>query len=172
MSFNSFDSLKSLKKTVAAFAGIIKIIDGDNLVLGGSNALKLHGLDLGREPSDIDLIIYRPTVEQQRFLELTQKTNGQRKSEFDNPEYKFRVTKFKSPKGNFNLDVIVSEEEIPQNLLSIDILENRFKIQSVSNIIKAKTGYFHKVDGRGSNKFIAQKDARDLQNLKILNFNL
>lgn len=165
-------SLSNLKKTLSAFLGTIETIYGDNLVLGGSHALKLHGLEFHREPSDVDLIIYRPTVTQAKFLELVQRNNGQKGDFLKNPDYRVRVTKFKSPNGRYSLDIIISEEETPKNLLSLNLLDIDFKIQSVENIVKAKASYLHKVDGRGSSKFISQKDAIDLQNLKSLNFNL
>lgn len=72
----------------------------------------------------------------------------------------------------YSIDVIVSHEDLPENLLSCELLSHTVKIQSVENIIKAKASYVSKVDGRGSSLYISKKDATDMINLKNLNFNL
>ena len=164
--------MRNLKKTLSAFAETIKILNGENLVLGGSNALELHGLEIGREANDVDLIIYRPTTEQTAFLDMTRQVNGQ-KIKLDPSDYPVRVTKFiRNLDKKYSLDVIVSNEEMPKDLLSYDFLEGKLKIQSIHNIVKAKSGYLHKVDNRGSCWYISEKDSKDLQQLKNLNFNL
>jgi hypothetical protein len=164
--------MRNLKKTLSVFAETIKILNGDNLVLGGSNALELHGLEIGREANDVDLIIYRPTTEQTAFLDMSRQISGQ-KTKLDPDDYPVRVTKFiKTLDKKYSLDVIVSSEEMPRDLLSYDFLEGRLKIQSIHNIVKAKSGYLHKVDNRGSCWYISEKDSKDLQQLKNLNFNL
>lgn len=164
--------MRNLKKTLSVFAETIKILNGENLVLGGSNALELHGLEIGRAANDVDLIIYKPTTEQIAFLDMSRQINGQR-LKFDTGDYPLRVTKFiKTLDKKYSLDVIVSNEEIPKDLLSYDFLEGRLRIQSIHNIVKAKAGYLHKVDNRGSCWYISEKDSKDLQQLKNLNFNL
>ena len=39
-------------------------INGDNVVLAGVNALKLHGLKMSRNPNDLDVVIFKPTKAQ------------------------------------------------------------------------------------------------------------
>lgn len=64
--------MKDLEKILSKFQSVLKIIFDTNIVVGGSAALKLHGLEIGREISDVDIIIYNPTPSQRLFLRLVE----------------------------------------------------------------------------------------------------
>lgn len=160
--------MKDLEKILSKFQSVLKIIFDTNVVIGGSAALKLHGLEIGREISDVDIIIYNPTPSQKLFLKLVGQKNSSSLDSYEKRVYKFTRTFLKK----YSIDVIISYEEFPENLLSCEILSHTVKIQSVENIVKAKASYVSKVDGRGSLLHISKKDATDMINLKNLNFNL
>lgn len=161
--------VNKVKKSIYAFHKELTILYGDNMILGGSNALMLHGLILGREASDLDIIIYQPNEQQYRFL-----SSYILKDDEVGPEKYRRVFKFKTKEGSryYKMDVIVVYEPTPPDLLYINIFDHPIKIQSIQNIINAKASYIIHKDNRGSDNYISQKDATDLQNLKSLNFNL
>lgn len=158
--------MKDLEKILSKFQSVLKIIFDTNVVIGGSAALKLHGLEIGREISDVDIIIYSPTPSQKLFLKLVEQKDS--RDGYEKRVYKFTKTLLKK----YSMDVIVYYEELPENLLSCELLSHTVKIQSIENIVKAKASYVSKVDGRGSLLYISKKDATDMINLKNLNFNL
>ena len=160
--------MKDLEKILSKFQSVLKIIFDTNIVIGGSAALKLHGLEIGREISDVDIIIYKPTPSQRLFLRLVEQKSPTELDGYERRVYKFTKTLLKK----YSIDVIVSHEDLPENLLSCELLSHTVKIQSIENIVKAKASYVSKVDGRGSLLYISKKDATDMINLKNLNFNL
>lgn len=171
--------MKQLKNTLGVFSETLLRLyrTGDNFVIGGSSALRLHGLELGRESSDVDIIIYRPTKGQEKVLNSLRLSNSISNPMFGTKsmdEYRTRVIKLQSKKlfgKNYKIDIIISEEEMPKDLLSVMIFDYPIKVQSIKNIIRAKASYTKQVDSRGSTQYISKKDATDFMNLKNLNFN-
>lgn len=139
------NTLKTFSKT------LIRLNKGNNLVLGGSCALSLHGLNTSRVPEDVDIILYKPNPSQIKLLELL--------SDFSEIEESYgKVFKFK--KEGYTLDILINIEPEPKNLLFYINGEIKIKVQNVSNIVKAKASYKRK------------KDFLDLISLKNLNFNV
>lgn len=68
--------MASVIQLLDAFTGIIDQLvqlDADkrnNVVIGGSCALSLMGVKMGREPEDLDVIVYEPSAEQLKFIEM------------------------------------------------------------------------------------------------------
>ena len=152
------DTIK-LENNLKAFTKILlKLNEDDNLVLGGSYALMLHGLNLKRLPDDVDIIIYRPTPKQIEFLESISDFNNLNELGSDYPTC---VYKLKTSKKNvdYTLDILLETKTAPDNLLIFEKNNIKVKIQEISNIIEAKSSY-----GR-------TKDFEDMLSLKNLNFN-
>lgn len=42
----------------------------NNVVIGGSCALSLMGVKMGREPEDLDVIVYEPSADQLKFIQM------------------------------------------------------------------------------------------------------
>jgi hypothetical protein len=168
--------MKDLKNTLAMFSSTLSILygTGSNLVLGGSNALKLHGLETGRKSNDVDIIIYRPTTLQMTILNGLRTGSPLFKEKAIDQGYPGRVVSLtaKLMGRSYKLDIILSDEKMPEDLLSIEFFKYPILVQSIKNIIEAKASYTKQVDTRGSQRYISEKDAVDLMTLKNLNFNL
>lgn len=136
-----------------------------NIVIGGSAALILHGLNLPRGCSDIDLIIYSPTKEQLDVIKIL----GIETSLNDSFGYAGkRVSKLS--RDGIKIDIIVAETTpVPENLSFIMLNFSLLKIQSVQGVIDAKNSYSQE---RESQLYIRGKDLIDLIELKNNNFNL
>ena len=146
-----------INKKLIAFGKLISTLNtSDNLVLGGTSALELQGIELGRTSEDIYIIIYNPTKEQDMLIDaLSIFDRIPRSGGFEC--YETTVMKFK--KGEYYMDLhIVSDEDTPKTLYDKTAI-GLFRIQTVANVIKAKAAY-----GR-------DKDKEDLGNMKLLNFN-
>lgn len=140
---------------------------GGNVILGGSAALQLHGLNLSRRVDDLDIIIYKPTEEQMKVLELMEPFNLSLfpiYSEFEKSERRVRKFEIRGVK----LDIILEKEiEKPQNLLLFHIHTCfTIPIQSIENVIAAKNSYTLK-----EHTYRRSKDMEDLIDLKNKNFN-
>lgn len=150
----------NMNKTLMAFSTMLLDLNkGNNLVLGGSCSMVLHGLVTKDLPGDVDIIIYKPTKEQDRVLDSLRDFNTMDNGEgyFSNTVYKFKKTNNGVTR---TLDVLIQEEPLPNNLLWYINGKVRIRIQDIYTIIAAKAGY-----GR-------TKDYKDLLNLKNLNFNI
>jgi len=68
--------MASVTQLLDTFTGIIaQLVQLDagkrnNVVIGGSCALSLMGVKMGREPEDLDVIVYEPSAEQLKFIEI------------------------------------------------------------------------------------------------------
>lgn len=139
-----------------------------NVVIGGSAALILHGLSLSRPINDIDIILYNPKDEQLAVLN-TLKAVDSVNSSFGYGDR--RVIKLLV--NEVNVDIIVSHETLPSNLLLHPISSPQFKglfIQSIDEVIKAKISYTLDKDERQLNIYRRTKDFADLLDLKNSNF--
>ena len=139
------------------------------------HALNLHGIKLHREPNDVDIIIYNPTSEQLVILEslkdLDQITNRPYGQEV-------RVIKLKTEYFGLssNLDIIIETENKPQGLLLTTFSTKDgiiyIPIQSIENVVKAKSSYKFRVhDDNSTLEYARLKDLKDLIELKNINFN-
>ncbi len=136
-----------------------------NVVAGGSLVLELHGLKLGWEPLDLDIIIFSPTASQLVYVcdsKLFEKCldYGDEKS----------VRSWKRESGSITLNIIFAhKEEVPSGLMYYHKEGlNKILCNSIENIIKAKVSY-----AEGTNKdYIRAKDMKHLSSLKNNNFNI
>lgn len=145
---------------------------GTNMVIGGSYALEAHGLNLGRDPEDLDLVIYRPTERQLALLRMLSPLQQPRKYKFQDEEEQFqyqRSWKFKRNKQTLNI-LLNRNVDMPYDLLLYKTESGMFYVQSIRRVIEAKNAY--QINSAGHEKYIRLKDMKDLQNLKQLNFNL
>lgn len=144
-----------------------------NVVIGGSYALIQHGLNIGREPVDLDIIIYKPTESQLNILSMQSAFQQKTKNTIPELEYaikKQRSWKFKKQNNVLNI-LLEREKDIPEDLLLLRHNKYRFQIQSIKNVIDAKNSYLLK-DNCGNANYTRIKDVKDFENLKKLNFNL
>ena len=151
-------SLNSIVKTLKEFG--IRDNNINNLVIGGTKALELHGIITPEPPDDIDIIVYNPTKSQLDMLSayslIDEDTNT-----ISTVEYGRRSIKIV---GSFmKLNFIISHDKLPTDLLSSNILFNNLpmKVQSISNIFKAQKSYNNRT-----------KDLIRSIKLKELNFNV
>lgn len=141
------------------------------MVIGGSTALKLHGLNFSREVSDLDIIIYSPTVEQTIYLSELGKLHMKEGSIYLNRKV-IKVEHKSFLRKVYKMDIIIENKPTPKNLLFVDIFNHKVKVQSISNIVEAKSSYVKFLDFRGSSEYYSKKDIFDLLDLKNSNFNL
>ncbi len=143
--------MNNIDKYLKTFHDEIWKMDKGNLVIGGIHALKLHGLNIEREPGDCDIVVYAPHIEQEEFLESL--VNNGKADDSDEPYRSYKLIK-----DGLTLDFLVEREKcLPHDLLMYENL----RVQSVRGVIEAKSEY----KGR-------EKDIEDCKNLKHLNFNL
>lgn len=129
-----------------------------NLVLCGSQILKLHGLHIGWEPKDLDVAIYSPKSYQESYVINKFK-------ECLNYPSETLPRAYEMVHGNYKLNVMLDmENSVPDTAL---ITYRGFFIQSIDEIIKWKVSYSKKE----SKEMVRAKDALHLQSLKNLNFN-
>ena len=149
---------KFLDKALSVFAPEIKALKAGetagerNVIIGGSVALMLHGLQIGREPGDLDLVIYTPTDRQMIVLSDSRT--------FKNAEESGEYGGYKCAKEGRVLNVLIEvNKPVPSGLLGGMFTGYSHLIQSIDNVMAAKTRYAR------------PKDFYDLQQLKNLNFN-
>lgn len=139
----------------------------NNVIIGGSAALVLHGLDIGRELMDVDIIIYKPTAEQDTLLNLLMNFD------YIKAEHSPRRA-MKLKKDGFFIDIIMernSDQPMPTDFLLIEISGIAYKIQSVKKVVEAKCSYTLEGRSQEPTLYTRRKDVFDLQLLKNLNFN-
>lgn len=148
------------------------LLSYENVVLCGSQILRLHGLELGWEPDDLDVAIYLPTdiqigfIEEQHPCSDYHEDNGQTRA-WNITKYTEIPTQGVTVKVSHALNILVDyENPLPER----NYTEYRgFKIQPIDEIIKWKSLYFNSGDKKEK---VRIKDAEQLQMLKNLNFNL
>ena len=99
-----------------------------NVRIGGSLALKLQGVDLGREPHDIDLIA-NVRANELSAPDIWNCVSDKRLSQLES-------TPFKDIFYGFDIDVIESDY-YGENTVEID----GFPVDSIENVLKAKVSY-------------------------------
>lgn len=141
-----------------------------NVVLGGSLVLELHGLKLGWEPQDLDIIIFKPTERQfARVMESTDfeacaNSDVQSKAE----QRGEHIRSWRSQSGGKTLNVILVNDPLPEDLLLYRSHAGLIPVNKIHNIIEAKKSYSHGHD----KTFIRGKDVHHLMSLKNNNFNI
>lgn len=159
-----------MRDFIENFQGLLSQLNDDNLVLAGTNALKLHGLRMNRQANDLDCVLFCPTEKQKQILNAIQSLR------IDNPFapnyesediHHLRSLKFK--KGDLFLDILISQENTPSDLLLYRCCNMQFKIQNIALNIKAKSSYT--LERTGLEKYKRLKDFEDFQDLKNSNFN-
>lgn len=157
------------------FEQIIKALNtSDNIAIGGYQALKLHGLTLNRQPSDLDIIIFQPTPRQLSTLKVLQCFDCiKRPRDIDFEQIKA----FKFKKHDMFMDVIISKDPIgPLLLFNHDT--GSFKVNSIFEVVHAKASYKFRRNEDGpdytneTNTYARAKDMVDFQQLKNINFNM
>ena len=154
---NRLKVTKKMDETIIQFYTILSQLNrASNLVIGGTHALHLHGLNLERAPDDLDIIIYKPTKEQRHILSLLRSV-----SEGDCLGSAGKRS-LKLKKNGYCLDILLEDyASLPKGLLEYVSDDGRVKgkVQSVQGVIDAKASY-----GRS-------KDHLDMIKWKNLNFN-
>lgn len=162
-----------LNSFLRVFRSILLELIDDNVVIGGINALALHGIIVGREANDLDIIIYNPTPRQTALLSALNHFNMIKDKNTENGYDGTNVAFIKLKKDNCKMDILIERDrEVPGFLLRYPFEGYNLKIQSVENVIHAKASYYFKSKKDGLTFYSRIKDAIDFQNLKNLNFNL
>jgi hypothetical protein len=128
----------------------------NNVRIGGSLALKLHGLNFSRPPGDLDVIITNPTKDQKEYLKALKF--------FDlyNDEERYpNHTNYKFKKDTLILNILVVDYYIDSPYYLEYMFDNKYySIIDIKEIIQAKKVYKRK------------KDIEDFLLLKNENFNI
>lgn len=154
--------ISEMENNLKAFGAMLSNLNKtDNLVLGGSYAMLLHGIHLKRIPEDVDIIIYNATTEQLDTIKLLGDFNQLSDGPDFDPGYDQTVFKFKAKKNSkpYTLDILLENSPVPNNLLWYVNGKIKVRIQDITKIVEAKAGYKR------------SKDFEDLIDLKNLNFN-
>lgn len=153
----------------------IKDFYGNNIVIGGSHALQLHGLSLGREPDDLDVIIYRPRSHQLNYLStrgagFEAHRNYPEKDDINIVKDPSDIRSYKRKANGLTLNVLLDDRPVPTDVLLYDYDRRNIhlKINNIRTIIEAKSNYVFGEDGC----YMRRKDAEHLTLLKNHNFNL
>lgn len=140
-----------------------------NVVIAGSCALELHGLTLGWEPQDLDIVLFDPTPAQ--LLEVVNKYDqcadyeAEKTLEANNA----LPRSYKLKKESQELNIIIAyDEHAPADLMWYMFGGLMYKVNSIRNIIDAKLSYSV---GR-KKSYLRAKDMVHLNKLKNLNFNV
>jgi len=134
----------------------------NNVVIGGSLSLAIHGLNLHTIPKDVDMIIYSPSKQQIEILKVLSIF-----SEKNPVTNTYQRRSFKIKVNDIYIDIIVEHKKtIPNNLLILKHNNCEFKIQSIKNVFQARKEYVE------HNQNIRVKDYISTIKLKELNFNI
>lgn len=192
----------SINDYLFTFRNFLSRINGNNVVLAGVNALKLHGLKMSREANDLDVVIFNPTEKQMSFLRdvsmlsssnkngnFWRDPSGCEKIQDENYPLDNIILKFK--KDDLNLDVILEQSPTPSGLLFhriyvdehsyYETTEGREHFTSLRKLEFKIQNIALNIEAKNSYAVRNQdglkhyrriKDAIDLQDLKNSNFNL
>lgn len=144
----------------------------DNIILTGSNVLELHGLNISWHPQDLDIAIYQPTKQQEKWVRDS--VNGYEPCMLYEDAEKLgtyqRAWKKIRPYEDEELVInfILEKQPRPVTNLIYKFRNLYLPVQNIDTIINAKLSY-----GQGKDKsFLRRKDAYHLSELKRLNFNV
>lgn len=148
---------------IAEFSNEITKIGTENIAIGGSFALMLHGLEIGHEPEDLDLIIFKPTDEQYEFIANKCESNANYQT-VDGGQ----ARSWKLKRKGMTLNIIFAfDVDVPENPLFY-VFGKMYRVNPIADIIKAKLQY---TEGHEKQN-LRRKDMMHLQMLKNLNFNI
>lgn len=149
-----------------AIGAISDLIDAGggfkNVMLGGSLALMFHGIELMTPPEDVDVIVYKPTPEQIKLIQVLRRLNlyGKYGTSKKYDSFDGRIVVGLQMNG-YKLDILVEGElEIPKSHSSvkIDTISGGFlPLNPVQDIIRAKSKLSRPKD-RDQIEFIINKN--------------
>lgn len=141
----------------------------DNIVLGGSMAMILHGINIGRDPRDLDIVLYQPTSRQVDYTNTLHNTEvvGQKHSPFSKDgEEVVRTSLEIVIRNGMHLNILSNSVQLRERYLYY----KGYRIQPIDMIVEAKASYTYKSKTKGN--YIRKKDIEDLQYIKNNNFNI
>ena len=181
-----------LLKTFAPLIALFHTSDtGNNVVIGGSNAILLHGLILGREVSDLDVIIYKPSSTQLKMLSVLESKSENLLETLKKllptfgscaaaPSVKAKSNKPLEPSltkrsikyvhNGLTINFLIEDVSPDDNYLSFAYSGHSYLIQGVAKIVDAKASYG--LGHSGKKPYCRAKDVNDLALLKNHNFNM
>lgn len=133
----------TMKEYLDNFSYELNMLRSDNLVLGGSNALLAHGLNLGSwKPDDLDVIIFSPTDSQVSFVKTKfEQCLDEYLAEYLTP-HSYRLLK-----NGLVLNVIFEYKiPTPTDLLCFKYGSDLYQVNTITNIIEAKKSYLRAKD--------------------------
>jgi len=184
---------KDIKVYIRTFLPILEQMMDNNMVLAGTLALRLHGLNISRDSGDLDVVLYQPTKKQLDILTTLsplQVKNPFHDGDCYDNDLRGKLLKngrqktIKFQKDGLFIDFILEHDK---HLPDFDLLvlkyesdscndvtgilnKYEFKIQNIFLNILAKNSYI--LDARdGLNIYRREKDMKDLIMLKNENFN-
>jgi hypothetical protein len=146
------DELKTYLQVFYPIIGDLNKDNTNNIKLGGTLVLKLHGLNFSRKVGDLDIIIYNATPKQQDYIKAL--SNFRVDSNYGSQ------TNIKIKKHDLFLNILLVDVPIVHENVHYIWNDKIYEIVSISEIIKAKSSYKR------------LKDVEDLLMLKNENFNL
>lgn len=147
--------MDELKEYLQVFYPIIDDLNKDNtnnIKLGGTLVLKLHGLNFSRKIGDLDIVVYNATQKQRDYIKAL--SNFRVDSNYGSQ------VNIKIKKHDLFLNILLADIPITHENVYYEWGSKRYEIVSISEIIKAKASYKR------------VKDMEDLLMLKNENFNL
>lgn len=178
--------MKSIDHHLHTFKDVIVQLQQlkDNLVITGSQVLIVHGLDIGRQCEDLDIVLYDPSQEQLdyiEFLDQSEKPEDGKAASTSSPttviDGKTVSSILKINRGGEQLNILVESGELPIDCLwyqSANYEDERhfgfIRVQSIARITLAKKSYTYESTTKG--RYVRDKDVRDFQYIKNNNFNI
>lgn len=142
---------------------------GDNVVLGGSMILVLHGINIGRECEDLDVVLYQPTPGQLEYivqLQAVEETSGEHSPISKDGKEIERHSLVSIVRESLKMNILSNSGDMNTRYLRY----RGYQTQSIDKIVEAKASYTYESQTKG--KYIRAKDALDLQYIKNNNFNI
>lgn len=158
--------MANLQQHLSVFKPLLTSLLDTNLAIAGMHSLELHGLNTGRETSDLDIVIFKPTKLQMSALKSLEffRVLHTGKADYGIDD----AVSVKFTKDGLTIDFLLeTDKDTPADLLLFEMEGTTYKVQSVANTIAAKASFLSDTD----KSKCRLKDAKDFMALKNLNFN-
>lgn len=163
--------MHTIRRQLSTFSNLLDNIYESNVVIGGTNALLIHGLVMSRQPGDLDLVIFNPTEKQKTVLKYMKPLCDAGESGYNGADelrksYKFTI-------NDMVINILIENTNVSSDLLIFKFDGRDYKVQSIKEVIDAKRSY-HIKNKNPDNliHYVRDKDVRDFIDLKNSNFNL
>jgi hypothetical protein len=178
---------QDIKSYIDNFFPLLENIIDNNMVIAGTLALKLHGLNFSRESGDLDIVLYQPTKKQIDILTILSTFQVENPfkpiDEYSNNDQNKLLEKgiqktIKFMKNGLYIDFILEYNKpfpfvdlLQYKYVTKDLNIHYFNIQNILLNIMAKNSYILENGRDQLSIYRREKDMKDLIILKNENFN-